>query len=211
MMYFSSSTRSCAAWVERAASLHVNRRQSCLIFSSWLKGLELAINRWQPCSVSTDIYEVIKAGSGSFRNAHTFSSHPAACAAGLATLTRLTDDGLISQVAIKGEQLTNALRSRLSDHPYVGDLRGRGLLLGIELVADRERKTPFAPEKALFHVVEHQALDAGLICYPMSGTLDGVRGDHILLAPPFIIDENHIAEIADKLSIAIDRAVAAIR
>ncbi len=98
-----------------------------------------------------------------------------------------------------------SLRDRFGDHPHIGDIRGRGLFLGMEFVADRETKAPFDPSLAKNKTFKAAAFDAGLICYPMGGTIDGQRGDHVLVAPPFIISDDQIEELTDKLTIAVDR------
>jgi adenosylmethionine-8-amino-7-oxononanoate aminotransferase len=100
-----------------------------------------------------------------------------------------------------------ALEARFGQHPHIGDIRGRGLFQGLELVADRETKEPFDPARKIAARIKTAAFDAGLICYPMSGTIDGKNGDHVLLAPPFIIDDNQIGELVDKLSVAIETAI----
>jgi len=93
--------------------------------------------------------------------------------------------------------------------PRVGDIRGRGLFWGLELVADRVTKQPFDPGQRLNAKVKQRAMGNGLLCYPMGGTIDGVRGDHVLLAPPFIVTEAHLDELVDKLGRAVDAAIAA--
>jgi adenosylmethionine-8-amino-7-oxononanoate aminotransferase len=100
------------------------------------------------------------------------------------------------------------LTGRLGNHAHVGDIRGRGLFLGIELVSDRASKEPFAPELKLHARIKDQAMERGLICYPAGGTADGVRGDHVLLAPPYIIGDEHVKEITAILGDAIDAALA---
>jgi len=100
----------------------------------------------------------------------------------------------------------DALQARFAQHPHIGDIRGRGLFRALEIVQDRETKTPFAPDKALHKKIKKAAFDAGLICYPMGGTINGVDGDHVLLAPPFIIDNSHIDEMVSKLMLAFDQS-----
>src|SRR5690606_29773881 len=117
---------------------------------------------------------------------HTFTGHTAACAAGVAVQRIVERDGLVEKCARDGEYLSAALKERLGERAYVGDIRGRGLFIGIELVADRERKEPFDPSLRLFARVRDQAFANGLICYPTGGNVDGVRGDQIILSPPFI-------------------------
>ena len=155
------------------------------------------------------IYRAIEEGSGFFQHGHTYIGHPAAAAAGHAVVSALVDRGLVARSAEMGERLMGALVDRFGQHPHVGDIRGRGLFLGLELVEDRESKTPFAPERRLNAVLKKAAFARGLVCYPMGGTLDGRQGDHVLLAPPFILEDAQIGEIVDKLSGALDDALAA--
>ncbi len=156
---------------------------------------------------SAEIYAAIAGGSGFFQHGHTYIGHPVATAAGLAVVTQMRDRDLISQCREKGAQLQTALVERFGAHPHVGDIRGRGLFRGIELVADRAGKTPFDPGIGLAAKVKRAAFDAGLICYPLSGTRDGQLGDHFLLAPPFIISKDQIGEVVDKLELAISAAL----
>lgn len=159
---------------------------------------------------SADIYAAITAGSGFFQHGHTYIGHPVATAAGLAVVTEMLNRDLISKCRDRGAQLQAALVDRFADHPHVGDIRGRGLFRGIELVADRTTKAPFDPGKTLAAKVKSAAFEAGLICYPMSGTRDGRIGDHVLLAPPFIMTEAQIGEVVDKLDQAIALALQGI-
>ncbi|MFW2544612.1 aspartate aminotransferase family protein [Primorskyibacter sp. 2E107] len=145
------------------------------------------------------IHDAIEHGSGFFQHGHTYIGHPTACAAGLAVLERLTDDDLVARVAPMGAALSERLAARFGQHPNVGDIRGRGLFLGLELVADRETKAPLDPALKTHAKLKKAAFDAGLICYPMGGTIDGQSGDHILLAPPFILSDAQADEITDKL------------
>ncbi len=152
---------------------------------------------------SSKIYAAIENGSGFFQHGHTYMGHPVACAASLAVLDALIERDLVAQVRDKGDRLQSALEEVFGQHPHVGDIRGRGLFRGIELVEDRDDKTPFAPERGVHSAVKKAAFEAGLICYPMGGTVDGRRGDHILLAPPFVIEDDQIDELAGKLDGAI--------
>ncbi len=166
---------------------------------------------YQPLSailVSDRIISTIAAGRGFFFHGHTYNGHATAAAAGLAVLDEIAEHDLLANVRRQSAALQAALNDRLGAHAHVGDIRGRGLLIGIELVADRENKTTFAPERMVWNAVQAAAMEAGLLCYPGFGTADGVAGDHILLAPPFIIDESHVAQIVDALAPAIDRAIA---
>lgn len=149
------------------------------------------------------IYQAIVNGTGYFQHGHTYIGHPTACAAALAVLNRLIDDGLVEQCQQRGSLLQSMLESRFANHPHVGDIRGRGLFRGIELVADRSTKEPFAPEQGIHKKVKKACFEAGLVCYPMGGTVDGVQGDHILLAPPFIVTEDDVDELVNRLTTAL--------
>ncbi|WP_153771737.1 aspartate aminotransferase family protein [Labrenzia sp. CE80] len=153
---------------------------------------------------SGKIYDAIENGSGFFQHGHTYIGHPTACAASLAVLRKLTG-GLVDQVNPLGNLLDEALRDAFGQHPHVGDIRGRGLFRGIEIVEDRDTKAPFDPKRGVNKVLKKAAFEAGLACYPMGGTIDGVRGDHILLAPPFIMTEAQIGEVVDKLAVAFKK------
>ncbi|MEP4197886.1 MAG: aspartate aminotransferase family protein [Aliishimia sp.] len=156
---------------------------------------------------SSKIYEAIEAGSRFFQHGHTYVGHPTACAASLAVLSKLTDGGLVEQCAAMGEKLQDALQQAFGQHPNIGDIRGRGLFRGLEIVEDRESKRPFDPNRAIHKALKRETFDAGLACYPMGGTIDGKNGDHILLAPPFIMEEHHIEEIVSKLGTAIAKVL----
>ncbi len=153
------------------------------------------------------IHDAIARGSGFFQHGHTYLAHPTACAAALAVVERLVDNGLVAGVSAKGETLQEALNAAFGQHPHVGDIRGRGLFRGLELVEDKDTKAPFDPSRKLHAKIKKAAFDAGLICYPMGGTVDGQRGDHVLLAPPFIITDDQIGTLVDRLSTAINTAV----
>jgi len=146
------------------------------------------------------IYDAVRDGSGFFQHGHTYIGHPIACAAALAVVTKLTDGGMTARAAQMGETLQNALVAAFGQHAHVGDIRGRGMFRGIELVAERETKAPFDPAKQVAARFKKAAFANGLICYPMNGTIDGQFGDHILIAPPFIITDDQIDELVGKLS-----------
>ncbi|SFA75712.1 hypothetical protein SAMN05421688_0636 [Poseidonocella pacifica] len=154
------------------------------------------------------IYEAISQGSGFFQHGHTYMGHPVAAAAGHAVLSAILERDLLARVQTQGALLDRRLREVLGPHPHVGDIRGRGLFRGVELVSDRESKAPFDPARGLAAKIKSAAFEAGLICYPMSGTIDGRQGDHILLAPPFIISDAQIDELVGILSGAIETALA---
>jgi len=152
---------------------------------------------------SKEIYSAIENGSGFFQHGHTYLGHPVACAAGHAVVSAILDRNLIERVQSQGARLMQALKDRFAEHPHIGDIRGRGLFLGMEFVQDRDTKTPFDASLGINKLFKKTTFEAGLICYPMGGTIDGKQGDHVLLAPPFIIDDNHIEEIIDKLDTAV--------
>lgn len=155
---------------------------------------------------SGEIYKSIHDGSGFFQHGHTYMGHPTACAAALAVQTAIQEEDLLANVVRMGNLLDEALRDRFGKHRYIGDIRGRGLFRGIELVADRVTKGPFDPGLNLHGKIKAAAMEAGLICYPGGGTIDGRRGNHILLAPPFIMTESHVEELVGKLGTALDQA-----
>ena len=153
------------------------------------------------------IHDAIAKGSGSFLHGHTYHGHPLAAAAGRAVLQALLSRDLVARAASQGAVLDQALRAALGQHAHVGDLRGRGLFRGVELVADRETKAPFDPALKIHAKVKAAAMAEGLMCYPAGGTVDGRAGDHILLAPPFIISDDQIDELTTKLTRAVNAAL----
>ena len=153
--------------------------------------------------VSKQVADTIQKGSGFFQHGHTYIGHAAACAGALAVQKRLHEDGVLKRVLPLGKLLERKLRETFEKHPHVGDIRGRGLFWALELVEDRATKKPFDPKLRMHAQVKREALAAGLLCYPMGGTIDGVQGDHVLVAPPFIADEAQLDELVDKLAAAI--------
>ena len=154
------------------------------------------------------IYETFAKGSGFFQHGHTYMGHPMACAAGLAVQETIRRDKLLANVKTMGALLQRRLGERFGNHPHVGDIRGRGLFQAVELVEDRSTKEPFDPALKLHAKVKKAAMARGLMVYPMGGTIDGQRGDHVLLAPPFIVTADQISDIVDRLGSAIDDALA---
>jgi adenosylmethionine-8-amino-7-oxononanoate aminotransferase len=152
------------------------------------------------------IVEAFRRGSGLFQHGHTYIGHAVACAAALAVQQVIQRDGLLGVVRRQGDGLAQRLRDTFADHPHVGDLRGRGLFRGVELVADRASKQPFDPARRVFAKVRSEAMARGLMVYPMGGTIDGRLGDHVLLAPPFIVSDAELDAIVDRLRGAIDAA-----
>ncbi len=150
------------------------------------------------------IVDAMRAGSGFFQHGHTYLGHPVACAAALAVQRVIREEGLLAQVQRHGEALDQMLRSRLGKHPNVGDIRGRGLFRGIELVANRDTKAALPAANKTHASVKAEALRRGLLCYPMGGTVDGEQGDHVLLAPPFTASIQQLEELVDKLGSTIE-------
>ncbi len=159
---------------------------------------------------SDRIYDAISGGSGFFQHGHTYMAHATAMAGSLAVLDAFEKDGVLARVTPMGEALDQRLRSRFADHPHVGDIRGRGLFRALELVHDRDSKQPFDSRSKLDKRIKAEAMQLGLMCYPMAGTIDGQRGHHILLAPPFIITELQLDELTDKLYRAVDKITAEV-
>jgi adenosylmethionine-8-amino-7-oxononanoate aminotransferase len=158
--------------------------------------------------VQEKIFDVIARGSGAFLHSHTYMGHPLACAAALAVQRVIRRDNLLQNVCRQGIYLSHRLKQRFANHPFVGDVRGRGLFQGVELVVDRDTKKPFDLNLRLYAQVKREAMARGLMIYPMGGTVDGSAGDHVLLAPPFIVDEPLVDTIVERLSDAIDAATA---
>jgi adenosylmethionine-8-amino-7-oxononanoate aminotransferase len=160
--------------------------------------------------VAEKIIAALQKGSGFFQHGHTYIGHPTACAAALAVQKVIQRDDLLAAVRRQGAGLSERLAARFSQHPNVGDIRGRGLFMALELVEDRATKAPFDPELRLHARVKAEAMAHGLMVYPMGGTIDGRRGDHVLLAPPFIVTDNELDQIVTRLAAAVDAAIATV-
>ena len=171
------------------------------------KGLAAGYQPLGAVLINKKIVDAIEAGSGFFQHGHTYIGHPTACAAGLATQCEIQEKDLLSNVKVQGallkEQLKECFSASAELDQFIGDVRGRGLFIGIELVANKETKQPFDPRLKLHAQIKKQAMENLLMTYPMSGCIDGVNGDHILLAPPFIINEDHVAQIVERLAKSI--------
>ncbi|MGE0098822.1 MAG: aspartate aminotransferase family protein [Hydrogenophaga sp.] len=154
------------------------------------------------------LVDAFRRGSGLFQHGHTYLGHAVACAAALAVQRVIERDGLLAQVRERGAHLHSLLQQAFGDHPHVGDIRGRGLFWGIELVAERESKQWFDPSHKLHASIKSKAMANGVLVYPMGGSVDGRCGDHVLLAPPFISTPGELEQIVDRLASAIDLAVA---
>lgn len=160
--------------------------------------------------VSSKVADAISSGSGSLMHTHTYMAHATACATSLAVQKVIEEEGLLARVRERGKYLMQALHEQLGQHAHVGDIRGRGLFIGVELVADRETKEPFEASLNVSARIKQKTFENGLICYPTGASADGERGDHVLLAPPFIISESEIDELVDKLGRSIDEVLAGI-
>lgn len=156
------------------------------------------------------VYETIAARFHTVASVHTYSGHTLACAAALAVLTVIRRDDLVAACARQGERLMTGLRRRLGQHEHVGDIRGRGLFVAVELVADRAAKRPFDPAHKLYERIRLACLARGLICYPSGGSVDGISGDHVLLSPPYIVSDAEIDEMIETLALGIGDALAQI-
>jgi adenosylmethionine-8-amino-7-oxononanoate aminotransferase len=157
--------------------------------------------------LTQQIYEAFAGGSGAFQHGHTYMGHSIAAAAALAVQEVIRRDGLIANVVAMGARLERRLNERFGQHPFVGDIRGRGLFWALELVRDRASKHPFEPALKLHARIKREAMALGLMVYPMGGTVDGVNGDHVLLAPPFIVEGSQIDKIVERLGRAVDAAL----
>ncbi len=153
--------------------------------------------------VDKKIFDAINKGSGFFQHGHTYMGHPLACAASLKVQQIIERDKLLDNVMKQGKKLRKALEDNFAGHKHVGDIRGRGLFLGVEFVKDKETKEPFPTSDKINARLKSSAMEVGLMCYPMGGTIDGKLGDHVMFAPPFIIEDKHIDEIIDKFGKAV--------
>ena len=173
------------------------------------KGLGAGYQPIGALMASARIFDAVVQGSGFFQHGHTYTGHATACAGSLAVQRAVKERGLLARVRERGVGLEARLRARFAEHAHVGDIRGRGLFWALELVEDRSSKQPFDPKRRINARLKLKALENGLMCYPMGGSLDGVAGDHVLLAPPYIISETQLDEIVDKLARSIDGVITA--
>ncbi|WP_419900349.1 aspartate aminotransferase family protein [Roseomonas sp. USHLN139] len=158
--------------------------------------------------VAGRVADAVEQGSGAFQHGHTYLAHPIAAAAALAVQHVIREEALLDNVKAMGALLQQRLEERFGDHPHVGDIRGRGLFRAIELVADRDSRAPFDPARGLHQRIKKESFARGLACYPGGGTADGRAGDHVLLAPPYIVSAAEIGLIVERLGDAVDAALA---
>jgi len=158
--------------------------------------------------VRGEVGDTIVAQQGVILTGHTYSGHTTACAAGLAVQRIIERDSLVARVRTRGEALQKELRAALARVDEVGDVRGRGFLIGVELVSDRTTREPFAAERAVSQSIGRHALESGLICYPCSGNVGGLKGDTIIIAPPYNASEGELSELIEKFVHAVERTFA---
>ena len=158
--------------------------------------------------VQQKIVEAIRRGLGAFQHGHTYLAHPMGAAAALAVQRVIVRDKLLDNVKRQGAGLTQRLQAAFAEHPHVGDIRGRGLFQAVELVQDRETKAPFTAANKISGRLKAEAMARGLCCYPSSGTVDGRAGDHVMLAPPFVVSDAELDMIVERLKGAVEAVIA---
>lgn len=154
------------------------------------------------------VYDTIAAGSGVLLHGQTYNAHPVGCAAALAVQAVIREEGLLGKVVAGGHDLRARLQARLGNHAHVGDIRGRGYLQAVEFVEDRGGRTPFDPALGVNQQIKAAAFARGLMVYPGGGALDGLRGDHVVLAPPYNVSQGELDMIVDRLGDAVDAVFA---
>jgi adenosylmethionine-8-amino-7-oxononanoate aminotransferase len=174
------------------------------------KGLGAGYQPIGAMMVSAQIFNTITNGSGFFQHGHTYLGHATACAAALAVQKTIVSENLIDNVNKKGAMLRKGLEDALANHPHVGNIRGRGLFQGLEIVSNKQTKEPFDSSLKLHAKIKAAALEEGLMCYPMGGTVDGLKGDHVMFSPPFIINDSHVEEIVGSFTKALNKSLSAI-
>jgi adenosylmethionine-8-amino-7-oxononanoate aminotransferase len=160
--------------------------------------------------IADRIVRALADGSGGFLHGQTYQAHPVACAAALEVQRIIREDNLVANVQVMGRRLEAALHERFGNHRHVGDIRGRGLFWALEFVTDRATKQVFDPALKLNERVKAEGIVRGLATYPMGGTIDGARGDHVIVAPPYIVTASNIDTIVQRLGDAVDAALQSI-
>ncbi|TXH99208.1 MAG: aspartate aminotransferase family protein [Pseudorhodobacter sp.] len=173
------------------------------------KGLAAGYQPLGAAICTTRVWEAIRAADGAFGTGHTFTGHTAACAAGVAVQKIVEREGLVARVAANGPRLKGWLADAFAGVDAVGDIRGRGHFIALELVADRVSKQPFDKDRKLYMKIRAQAMQNGLICYPVGGNVDGVSGDIVILAPPYNCTDAELTEIVDKCASSVRQVLAA--
>ena len=196
----------------RTGSLHACEQEGVVPdLITVAKGLAAGYQPMGAVLAQHHIVQALSDGSGFFQHGHTYLGHPVACAAALAVQRVIQRDALVAKVRDSGTVFGELLRQALGSHPNVGDVRGRGFFWGVELVADRDSRRAFDPALKVHARVKREAMARGLMCYPMGGTVDGLHGDHVLLAPAFVASSVELEAIASRLADAVGAAVAALR
>lgn len=154
---------------------------------------------------SKEIYDTVTEATGFFQHGHTYIGHATACAAALAVQKAIEAEHLLENVQKQSKRLHQALAEYAPLYPYIGDVRGRGLFYGVEFVTDKTSKTPFNPALKINQRVKAAAMEEGLMCYAMGGTIDGKQGDHIMFMPPFIITDQQMDELIAAFIRALDK------
>jgi adenosylmethionine-8-amino-7-oxononanoate aminotransferase len=193
----------CGTW---SALQHDDVRADVLAIGKGLAGGYIPL---AATIASSEVGDTIQAQQGVILTGHTYSGHTTACAAALAVQRIIGREGLVARVRARGEGLCAELRAALAPFQEVGDVRGRGFLIGVELVQDRDSREPFAAQRALSQAIGRVAFEGGLICYPCAGNVDGRSGDTILIAPPYNASEAELAELVDKFTAAVARVLTA--
>jgi adenosylmethionine-8-amino-7-oxononanoate aminotransferase len=157
------------------------------------------------------IIKSIKDGSGNLWNGHTYMSHAIACAGALAVLKVIEEDQLLGNVRSQGRKLEKMLHDEFEDHPNIGDIRGRGLFWGLEIVENKETKEPFAADVNLSAKIKKDILENGMLSYPSNGCVDGIRGDHILLAPPYTVTDEELVIIVDTVKKCLNNQLSKLK
>jgi adenosylmethionine-8-amino-7-oxononanoate aminotransferase len=184
----------------RTGTLHACEQEGIYAdIQTMAKGLSGGYQALGAVLIADKIQQAICEGSGMFQHGHTYIGHATACAAGLAVQKEIQKNNLLENVKLQGASLYGLLKDIAAEHPFIGNVRGRGLFIGVEIVKDKVNKTPFPTEQKVHAKIKKQAMELGLMVYPMGGTIDGKNGDHVLLAPPYIVNQSHIEEIADKV------------
>jgi adenosylmethionine-8-amino-7-oxononanoate aminotransferase len=160
--------------------------------------------------VRDDLYDAFRSSRSNFRHGHTYSGNPLSAAVGSLVIDVIERENLLQNVRDMGALLRRRLQEELGGHPHVGDIRGQGLLLGVEFVADRDRRVPFDPSLRVQREVSHACLDRGMYVYQGGGSAGRLGGDHVLIAPPFVITADHVEHIAHSLRDALDAVVATL-
>ncbi len=160
--------------------------------------------------IADRVVQALHNGSGGFLHGQTYQAHPVACAAALEVQRIIREDHLVDNVHKMGQRLETALTERFGNHRHVGDIRGRGLFWALEFVTDRGSKGVFDPSLKLNERVKAEGIARGVATYPMGGTIDGKQGDHVIVAPPYIVNAADVDMIVERLGDAVDAALKSV-